>query len=175
MSEPKRKLMGMDRAEMQTVAKEMGMPGFAARQIMEWVYVKRVRTIDGMTNLSLKHREALSRLYKVGISDPVEGIHSVDGTIKYLFKIREGQFVEAVYIPDDDRATLCVSSQVGCKMHCAFCMTGRQGFSAHLTAGVGAGAVADKALVCGTEIDGNNVAVVYGALPGRDAVDDLIV
>ena len=135
MSEPKRKLMGMDLAEMQTVAKEMGMPGFAARQIMEWVYVKRVRTIDGMTNLSLKHREALSRLYEVGISDPVEGIHSVDGTIKYLFKIREGQFVEAVYIPDDDRATLCVSSQVGCKMHCAFCMTGRQGFSAHLTAG----------------------------------------
>ena len=135
MSESKKKLLGMDLAEMQAVAKEMGMPNFAARQIMEWIYVKRARSIDDMTNLSLKHREALSQRYEVGINDPIEGIHSVDGTIKYLFKIREGQFVEAVYIPDDDRATLCVSSQVGCKMHCAFCMTGRQGFSAHLTAG----------------------------------------
>ena len=135
VSEPKKKLLGMDLAEMQAVAKEMGMPGFAARQMMEWVYVKRARSIADMTNLSLKHREALSLHYEVGVTDPVEGIHSVDGTIKYLFKIREGQFVEAVYIPDDDRATLCVSSQVGCKMHCAFCMTGRQGFSAHLTAG----------------------------------------
>ncbi len=135
MNEPKKRLIGMDLAEMQAMVKEMGMPSFAARQIMEWVYVKRARSIADMTNLSLKHREALSQHYEVGISDPIEGIHSVDGTIKYLFKIREGQFVEAVYIPDDDRATLCVSSQVGCKMHCAFCMTGRQGFSAHLTAG----------------------------------------
>lgn len=135
MSEPKKKLLGMDLTEMQVMVKEMGMPGFAARQIMEWVYVKRIRTIADMTNLSLKHREALSRHYEVGINDPVEGIHSTDGTIKYLFKIRDGQFVEAVYIPDDERATLCVSSQVGCKMHCAFCMTGRQGFSAHLTSG----------------------------------------
>ena len=135
MSEPKKRLLGMDLAEMQAVVKEIGMPNFAARQIMEWVYVKRARSIADMTNLSLKHREALSQHYEVGVNDPIEGIHSVDGTIKYLFKIREGQFVEAVYIPDDDRATLCVSSQVGCKMHCAFCMTGRQGFSAHLTAG----------------------------------------
>ena len=135
MSEPKKRLLGMDLAEMQAVVKEIGMPNFAARQIMEWIYVKRARSISDMTNLSLKHREALSQQYEVGINAPIEGIHSVDGTIKYLFKIREGQFVEAVYIPDDDRATLCVSSQVGCKMHCAFCMTGRQGFSAHLTAG----------------------------------------
>ena len=72
----------MDLAEMQAVAKEMGMPGFAARQMMEWVYVKRARSIADMTNLSLKHRELLSQHYEVGISDPVEGIHSVDGTIK---------------------------------------------------------------------------------------------
>ena len=120
MSEPKKRLLGMDLAEMQAVTKEMGMPGFAARQMMEWIYVKRVRSIDEMTNLSLKHREALNTHYEVGISDPIEGIHSVDGTIKYLFKIREGQFVEAVYIPDDDRATLCVSSQVGCKFFAIF-------------------------------------------------------
>lgn len=135
MSEAKKKLLGLELAEMQAVVKEIGMPAFAARQIMEWIYVKRVRNIADMTNLSLKHREALSQRYEVGMTGPVEGIHSTDGTIKYLFKIREGQFVEAVYIPDHERATLCVSSQVGCKMHCAFCMTGRQGFSAHLTAG----------------------------------------
>ena len=135
MSEPKKRLLGMDFPELQTVAKEMGMPSFTARQIMEWVYVRRVRSIADMTNISLRHREMLSQYYEVGVNDPVEAMHSKDGTIKYLFKIREGQFVEAVYIPDDDRATLCVSSQVGCKMHCAFCMTGRQGFSVHLTAG----------------------------------------
>ena len=78
MSEPKKRLLGMDLAEMQAVAKEMGMPGFAARQMMEWVYVRRVRSIDEMTNLSLKHREALNQCYEVGVVDPVEGIHSVD-------------------------------------------------------------------------------------------------
>ena len=109
MSEPKKQLLGMDLTEMQAVAKEMGMPSFAARQVMEWIYVKRARTIDEMTNLSLKHREALKQHYEVGVSDPVEAMHSVDGTIKYLFKIREGQFVEAVYIPDDDRAKMRVS------------------------------------------------------------------
>ena len=131
----KKKLLGMDLAEMQAVAHEMGMPPFAARQMMEWVYVKRVRSIAEMTNLSLKHRQMMDLQYEVGIEAPIEAVHAADGTIKYLFKIREGQFVEAVYIPDGERATLCVSSQVGCKMHCAFCMTGRQGFGAHLTAG----------------------------------------
>ena len=87
-----------------------------------------------MTNLSLKHREALGAEYEVGGIPPVEAMHSVDGTIKYLFQVGEKNFVEAVYIPDDDRATLCVSSQVGCKMNCKFCMTGKQGFTANLTA-----------------------------------------
>ena len=87
-----------------------------------------------MTNLSLKHREALGAEYEVGGVPPVEAMHSVDGTIKYLFQVGEKNFVEAVYIPDDDRATLCVSSQVGCKMNCKFCMTGKQGFTTNLTA-----------------------------------------
>ena len=87
-----------------------------------------------MTNLSLKHREALGAEYEVGGIPPVEAMHSVDGTIKYLFQVGEKNFVEAVYIPDDDRATLCVSSQVGCKMNCKFCMTGKQGFTTNLTA-----------------------------------------
>ena len=127
-------LLGMTLVELQSLAKRLGMPGFAAKQIASWLYDKKVNSIDEMTNLSLKHREALGAEYEVGGIPPVEAMHSVDGTIKYLFQVGEKNFVEAVYIPDDDRATLCVSSQVGCKMNCKFCMTGKQGFTANLTA-----------------------------------------
>lgn len=135
MEEEKKMLLGMNLTELQQVAAEMGMPKFTAKQLMEWLYKKRATTFDEMTNISKSAREKLAERYVVGVTPPVEAMHSVDGTIKYLFRIRERQYVEAVFIPDDDRATLCISSQVGCKMHCQFCMTGRQGFSANLTAG----------------------------------------
>lgn len=131
----KRTLLGLTLAELQALAKELGMPGFAAKQIAAWLYDKKVASIDEMTNLSLKHRELLKEAYEVGAEAPEDAMRSVDGTVKYLYRVGEGHFVEAVYIPDGDRATLCVSSQVGCKMNCKFCMTGKQGFSAHLTAG----------------------------------------
>lgn len=131
----KRALLGLTLAELQALAKALGMPGFAAKQIAAWLYDKKVASIDEMTNLSLKHRELLKEAYEVGAEAPVDAMRSVDGTVKYLYRVGEGHFVEAVYIPDGDRATLCVSSQVGCKMNCKFCMTGKQGFSAHLTAG----------------------------------------
>ena len=127
-------LLGMTLDELQSVVRGLGMPKFAAKQIASWLYDKKVNSIDEMTNLSLKHREALGAEYEVGGIPPVEAMHSVDGTIKYLFQVGEKNFVEAVYIPDDDRATLCVSSQVGCKMNCKFCMTGKQGSTANLTA-----------------------------------------
>lgn len=127
-------LLGMTLDELQSVVRGLGMPKFAAKQIASWLYDKKVNSIDEMTNLSLKHREALGAEYEVGGIPPVEAMHSVDGTIKYLFQVGERNFVEAVYIPDDDRATLCVSSQVGCKMNCKFCMTGKQGFTTNLTA-----------------------------------------
>ncbi len=127
-------LLGMTLAELQKVVKNIGMPTFAAKQIASWLYEKKVASIDEMTNLSLKHRELLKEEYEVGGAGPVEAMRSVDGTVKYLYRTGENQFVEAVYIPDDDRATLCVSSQVGCKMNCKFCMTGKQGFTANLTA-----------------------------------------
>ena len=126
-------LLGMTLVELQSVVRGLGMPGFAAKQIASWLYDKKVATIDEMTNLSLKHREALKADYEVGGEAPVDAMHSADGTIKYLYRVGENHFVEAVYIPDDDRATLCVSSQVGCKMNCKFCMTGKQGFTANLT------------------------------------------
>lgn len=124
----------MTLAELQSLVKQLGMPAFSAKQIASWLYDKKVKSIDEMTNLSLKHRDLLKELYEVGAYAPVEAMRSVDGTIKYLYQVGETHFVESVYIPDDDRATLCVSSQVGCKMNCKFCMTGKQGFSANLTA-----------------------------------------
>ena len=127
-------LLGMTLAELQSVVKYLGMPAFAAKQIASWLYDKKVLSIDEMTNLSLKHRELLKGEYVVGASAPVDEMRSADGTVKYLYQAGDSHFVEAVYIPDEDRATLCVSSQVGCKMNCKFCMTGKQGFTANLTA-----------------------------------------
>ena len=131
----KQSLLGKTLTELRAVVNGLGMPAFAAKQIAAWLYDKKVTTIDAMTNLSLKHRELLKEAYEVGAEPPVEAMRSVDGTVKYLYRVGDRSFVEAVYIPEGDRATLCVSSQVGCKMHCRFCMTGRQGFSANLTAG----------------------------------------
>ncbi|WP_321479298.1 23S rRNA (adenine(2503)-C(2))-methyltransferase RlmN [uncultured Bacteroides sp.] len=127
-------LLGLTLSELETLVRNLAMPAFTAKQIASWLYDKKIGSIDEMTNLSLKHRALLNAEYEVGLSDPVESVQSVDGTIKYLYRIAPDYFVEAVYIPDADRATLCVSSQVGCKMSCKFCMTGRQGFSANLSA-----------------------------------------
>lgn len=137
MEEKKPSLLGMTLRQLEDVAQELGMPRFAASQMASWIYKKRVKSIDDMTNLSIRHREALKVAYKIGVDSPIEALSSVDGTIKYLFQIGDVGAVEAVFIPseDGDRATLCVSSQVGCKMNCLFCMTGKQGFSANLTAG----------------------------------------
>ena len=134
METPKISLLGKTLYEIQQITANLGMPKFAAKQIASWLYDKKVDSIDEMTNLSLKHREALKESYEVGASAPVEAMRSVDGTVKYLFRTPTNDYVEAVYIPDNDRATLCVSSQVGCKMNCKFCMTGKQGFTANLTA-----------------------------------------
>ncbi len=130
----KHPLSGMTLPELQSVVKNLGMPAFSARQIASWLYDKQVDSIDEMTNLSLKFRELLKEEYEVGKVEPVEAMRSADGTIKYLYPVGNGHYVEAVYIPDEDRATLCVSSQVGCKMNCRFCMTGKQGFAVNLTA-----------------------------------------
>lgn len=127
-------LLGMTFTELKSVVKNLGMPTFSAKQIASWLYNKPVGSIDEMSNLSLKHREILKAEYEVGAYAPTEAMHSQDGTIKYLYQVGENNFVEAVYIPDEERATLCVSSQVGCKMNCKFCMTGKQGFSMNLTA-----------------------------------------
>jgi len=126
-------LVGKTLEELKTIVSELGMPAFTAKQISEWLYKKRAFSIDEMTNISVKNRELLSEKYEIGRNLPVQTASSTDGTIKYLFKTEGGHFIETVYIPEEDRATLCVSSQVGCKMGCTFCMTGKQGFVAQLT------------------------------------------
>jgi len=128
----KTSLVGKTLDELKTVVTELGMPAFTAKQLSEWLYKKRAFTIDEMTNISAKNRVLLNEKYEVGRSLPVQVAESEDGTKKYLFKTDGGHFIETVYIPDEDRATLCVSSQVGCKMDCLFCMTGKQGFTAQL-------------------------------------------
>lgn len=125
-------LLGKTVEELQAVALGVGLQKFAGKQLAEWIYVRRVTSFEQMTNISLKGREALKAQYIIGRYAPVREAVSVDGTRKYLFPVGE-QFIEAVYIPEDDRATLCVSTQAGCKMGCRFCMTGTLGFHGHLT------------------------------------------
>ena len=127
-------LLGMTLSELKAVARELGMPDFAARQMADWLYKKRVFSIEEMTNLSAQNRKLLGERYVVGCSAPADMQRSADGTVKYLYRTAAGGYVETVYIPDGDRATLCVSSQVGCRMGCHFCMTGKQGFQGNLTA-----------------------------------------
>lgn len=140
----KQKLLGLTLYELEGVAKEIGMPRFAGKQMAEWIYRHRVRTVEEMTNLSKTNREKLAEKYEIGAMEPIEAQRSKDGTVKYLFPVRtakqieakeERKLVETVFIPDErGRATLCVSSQVGCKMNCLFCQTGKQGFEAQLSA-----------------------------------------
>lgn len=130
----KRPLIGLTLEGLRKVADECGLPAFAAKQMAQWLYEKRATTIDEMTNLSLKARQQLNEGYEVGREIPIAEARSVDGTAKYLFKGVGSRDVESVYIPDRERATLCVSSQAGCKMNCHFCMTGKQGFHGDLTA-----------------------------------------
>ena len=143
-------LLGKTLAELQEVALSVGLQKFAGKQLAEWLYVRRVTSFDQMTNISLKGREALKAHYTIGRHAPVKEAVSADGTRKYLFEVSNlsspisnpqspisnhpSCFVETVYIPEEDRATLCVSTQTGCKMGCKFCMTGTLGFHGNISA-----------------------------------------
>jgi len=128
-------LFGKTLNELTALAVELGLPKFTGKQMAEWLYQKDVSSIDEMTNLSKKAREILSGKFEFGLVNSTKVQESVDGTKKYLFPTVQGKFIETAMIPDDDRKTVCVSSQVGCKMGCLFCMTGKQGFQGQLTAG----------------------------------------
>jgi 23S rRNA (adenine2503-C2)-methyltransferase len=129
----KEKLYGKTLNELIAVTKCNGLPGFAAKQIADWLYKKEIQSIEEMTNLSKKTRELLAKDYEIGLSAPVNASESSDGTKKYLYKVLNDKYIEAAYIPDNERATICVSSQAGCKMGCIFCMTGKQGLQGNLS------------------------------------------
>lgn len=129
----KQQLLSMTPMQLKGVAAQAGLKPFAAKQMAQWLYSKGIATIDEMTNLPKAARAALEENFEVGRRAPLSVATSADGTRKYLFETAHGT-VETVYIPEDDRHTLCVSSQVGCKMNCQFCMTGKQGWSGHLSA-----------------------------------------
>lgn len=141
--EQKRILLGYTLNELQDFCAESGFRKFTARQICEWLYQKNARAFEQMTNLSLKDRATLQEKAQTGIHEPLQTQQSADGTKKYLFaspnpespekNAASGErFIESVLIPDNERTTLCVSSQSGCRMNCAFCATGSQGFNHHL-------------------------------------------
>lgn len=127
-------LLGKTLAELTAIAVEAGLPKYAGKQLAQWLYVRRAVSFDAMTDISLKGREALKAAYVIGRHAPVAHAESTDGTRKYLFEVGPKQYIESVYIPEDDRATLCVSTQAGCKMGCRFCMTGTLGFHGQLPA-----------------------------------------
>jgi 23S rRNA (adenine2503-C2)-methyltransferase len=128
-------LFGKTSDELVSTVKEKGLPAFAGRQIADWLYKKNISDINNITNLSKKARETLSSEYEIGLYSPSDLQISSDGTKKYLYRLLSGHSVESVYIPESDRATLCISSQAGCRMGCRFCMTARQGLKSNLTAG----------------------------------------
>lgn len=134
MSDIRKPLLGMSLYELKEVAKTLGLPAFAGGQIAKWIYTQHVKSIDDMTNISKAGREKLKEAYVIGCMPHLHRLESKDGTVKYLFPTTSGKSVETVFIPDKDRATLCVSSQVGCKMNCLFCQTGKQGFEGSLPA-----------------------------------------
>jgi len=129
----KERLYGKTLNELIAVAKRVGLPGFSARQMADWLYKKEIQSIEEMTNLSKKTRELLSTDYEIGLYPPEKSSESSDGTKKYLYKVLNDKYIETAYIPDNERATICVSSQAGCKMGCIFCMTGKQGFQGNLS------------------------------------------
>ena len=132
--ERKEILLGSNPEEIQEVVNALELPKFTGKQLVDWMYKKRVAAFDDMTNLSKKSRELLAERYEIGLRAPLKVQTSSDGTKKYLFPAGD-RTVEAAYIPDKERATLCVSTQVGCQMDCLFCATGKQGFEQNLSAG----------------------------------------
>lgn len=130
----KERLYGKTLKELQEIVAKHKFPKFTAKQISEWLYKKDATSFDQMTNLSKKARQILMAEYEVGLETYIDRKESVDGTTKYLFQMGERQYIETAMIPDGERRTVCVSSQVGCKMNCLFCMTGKQGFQNQLTA-----------------------------------------
>jgi len=128
-------LLGKTLSDLKLIAGKLGQPAFVADQLAFWLYKTNIQSYDEMTNISKKARFLLSEQYDMGVVSSVKEQQSADGTKKYLYPVGNHKFIETAFIPEEKRNTLCVSSQVGCKMGCLFCATGKQGFQAQLSAG----------------------------------------
>jgi len=133
LSEPLINLLNFDRQAMTDFFVELGEKPFRATQMLKWIYQFGVSDFDEMTNLSKAMREKLHSISKISVPDIIEQQVSDDGTIKWLFSLENGNAIETVFIPEDDRGTLCVSSQIGCALECTFCSTAQQGFNRNLS------------------------------------------
>ena len=109
-------LYGQTLPQLEALCNRLEMPRFAAKQIARWLYDKHATTIEAMSDLSARHRALLAETYEVGLTAPEKVSISTDGTKKYLYRTSQNHFIESAYIPDGDRATLCISSQAGCRM-----------------------------------------------------------
>ncbi|MGI9310467.1 MAG: 23S rRNA (adenine(2503)-C(2))-methyltransferase RlmN [bacterium] len=149
MMQPATNLMSLDRAALESLFREMGEQRFRARQVMQWIYQRRVLSFDAMTDLSQALRTRLARDAGIALPQIAAQRVSADGTIAWLLRLRDGNCIETVFIPEAQRGTLCVSSQVGCGLNCDFCATARQGFSRNLAVDeiIGQVWVANRALL----------------------------
>ena len=147
-------LYGQTLPQLEALCNRLEMPRFAAKQIARWLYDKHATTIEAMSDLSARHRALLAETYEVGLTAPEKVSISTDGTKKYLYRTSQNHFIESAYIPDGDRATLCISSQAGCRMGCRFCATGRQGLQHSLST--------------------NEILNQIGSLPERDRLTNVV-
>lgn len=128
-------LLGLDRAQMEALAVSMGEPPFRGRQLFHQIYRRKQTDFALMTELPKAFRQRLAEECKVELPRVHRRSDSTDGTVKFLFELADGRRIESVYIPDLDRQTLCISSQVGCDVGCTFCLTAQMGFERNLTPG----------------------------------------
>lgn len=131
---PTKNLFGLSLAEIEALVAGLGEPSFRAAQIYSWLYAKRVSSIGAMTNLKAEFRAALSLQCDVRRIDVADRQVSEDGTIKWLFRCDDGATIESVFIPETRRRTICISTQAGCPVKCAFCLTGISGYKRNLKA-----------------------------------------
>ena len=134
-SEALRPILGLDKAELATIAENMGEKAYRGAQIFQWIYYRGVQSFDDMSDLPKDFRAQLSDIYTIDRPRVVQEQVSEDGTRKWLFGYPDGQKAETVFIPEEERGTVCVSSQVGCTLTCRFCHTGTQRLVRNLTAG----------------------------------------
>ncbi len=133
MIKPLKNLLDFDRAEMQLFFQELGEKSFRAQQALKWIHQEGIQDIDKMNNFSKLLRSQLKSIAHIDLPEIIIEKESEDGTKKWLLRLKDNNCIETVFIPERNRGTLCVSSQVGCALNCSFCSTAQQGFSRNLT------------------------------------------